>query len=60
MVVATGMILWFTVHVSTAAERGMLLRWAHQQKMAEFAGISSTSTSEEGEDTAGARGRKLI
>jgi hypothetical protein len=30
------------------------------RKMAAFAGISSTSTSEEGEDTAGARGRKLI
>jgi hypothetical protein len=30
------------------------------RKMAKFAGISSTSTSEEGADTAGARGRKLI
>jgi ATP-dependent RNA helicase DDX19/DBP5 len=30
------------------------------RKMAKFAGITSTSTSEEGEDTAGARGRKLI
>lgn len=30
------------------------------RKMAKFAGITSTSTSEEGEDTAGARGRKLV
>jgi hypothetical protein len=30
------------------------------RKMAKFSGITSTSTSEEGEDTAGARGRKLI
>lgn len=30
------------------------------RKMAKFCGISSTSTAEEGENTAGARGRKLI
>lgn len=30
------------------------------RKMAKFSGITSTSTAEEGEDTAGARGRKLI
>eukprot|EP00878_Enallax_costatus_P015357 GHUV01016085.1.p1 GENE.GHUV01016085.1~~GHUV01016085.1.p1 ORF type:complete len:457 (+),score=103.79 GHUV01016085.1:581-1951(+) len=30
------------------------------RKMAKFCGITSTSTAEEGEDTAGARGRKLI
>eukprot|EP00882_Tetradesmus_deserticola_P008322 GHRQ01008774.1.p1 GENE.GHRQ01008774.1~~GHRQ01008774.1.p1 ORF type:complete len:492 (+),score=257.21 GHRQ01008774.1:272-1747(+) len=30
------------------------------RKMAKFSGITSTSTSEDGEDTAGARGRKLI
>jgi ATP-dependent RNA helicase DDX19/DBP5 len=30
------------------------------RKMAMFSGITSTSTAEEGEDTGGARGRKLV